>query len=84
MNNTAIFCNKTDNKLTTDKGGGGYQHFIRSIPLSITAHKKIFTMGFCENKLKINFDLNNLFIRLTHFHRTAQNRSKTDGCCNSV
>ena len=33
-------------------------------------------MGFYENKLKINFDLNKLFIRFTHFHRKAQYRSK--------
>ena len=50
MNNTAIFCKKTDNKLTTDKGGGGNYYFIRSILLSITADKKIFTMvNLAEN-----------------------------------
>ena len=44
MNNAAVFCKKSGYILATLKRGGGHHYFIRSILLSITAHKKIFTM----------------------------------------
>ena len=68
MNNTAIFCKKSGYILATSKGGRGSPLFYPLDPIIDYCPQKNFHNGeFGGNKLKINFDLNNLFILFTPF-----------------